>query len=596
MPEASNALAHSSSFAVDIQNVNKRFTRGAEKVSALQQLTVQAQSGLITGLVGPDGAGKTTLLRICAGLLKPDQGQVRVLGYDVFRQAAMVHTNVGYMPQRFGLYEDLTVMENFELYADLHSLSDERRQQRFEELLTFTGLGPFSHRLAGRLSGGMKQKLGLACALVERPQLLLLDEPTVGVDPVSRRELWSMIRAMQKAGTTVLVSTAYLGEAERCDQVVFVHNGRVLDVGTPEDFQSQLQGRTFTLPVSSAERKPLQAQALAQPHVLDAIVLGSHLRLLMDGEITPGPLNRTNGEHLHSVPAVPRFEDAFIALLCESGYSSKHSWLTESSLAKAQPSFRHHEKVAITFEGVERRFGDFYAVRDVSLQIQRGEIFGLLGPNGAGKTTLIRILCGLLIPSAGQACVLGMDLARAPGVIRARIGYMSQRFSLYRQLSVRQNLNFFAGAYGIRGQDRSLRIDSILRDYGLDIVANVSSAQLPLGYQQRLALSCALLHEPEIVFLDEPTSGVDPIARRMFWAGINALADSGVTVLVTTHFLEEAEYCDRVAIMHEGRVIATDSPDRLKATHSHPGEPEPTLEDVFINLMHNLESNKRGET
>jgi ABC-2 type transport system ATP-binding protein len=318
--------------------------------------------------------------------------------------------------------------------------------------------------------------------------------------------------------------------------------------------------------------------------VLDAIIQGGRVRILTAAEGQPQPLRLPSGETIRPVPTVPRFEDAFVALLAEQGHAAKGSWLAESALAK-QDATAEEQPVAIALDSIERRFGRFIAVRGVSLQVRRGEIFGLLGPNGAGKTTLIRMLCGLLAPSAGQARVLGLDLARAPGKVRARIGYMSQRFSLYRQLSVAQNLRFFAGAYNLRGKLRDERIAAALSGYGLQAVAEVNSGQLPQGFQQRLALACALLHEPEIVFLDEPTSGVDPLARRAFWAGINALAESGVTVLVTTHFLEEAEYCDRLAIMYEGQVIAKDTPDRLKAAHHQAGEAEPTLETVFLDLI-----------
>jgi ABC-2 type transport system ATP-binding protein len=584
MPQAATDSAENSLSAVDIQGVSKHFSRGREQISALQQLHFQAATGAVTGLVGPDGAGKTTLLRVCAGLLTPDAGRALVLGHDVVREAATIQARVGYMPQRFGLYEDLSVAENLQLYADLQGLAGAQRQTRFDELLSFTGLGPFTRRLAGQLSGGMKQKLGLACVLVERPALLLLDEPTVGVDPLSRRELWSMIRVMQEAGTSVLVSTAYLDEAERCDQVILLHEGQLLDTGPPGDFRARLHHRTYTLAAEGHERRRLRAQALAQPQVLDAIIQGGRVRVLMAEEGEPKPLCLPSGEQVQPMPAVPRFEDAFVALLAQLGHAAKGSWVAESALAQ-RPTAAEQQPVAIALDNLERRFGQFIAVRGVSLQVRRGEIYGLLGPNGAGKTTLIRMLCGLLAPSAGQARVLGLDLAHAPGQVRARIGYMSQRFSLYRQLSVAQNLRFFAGAYNLRGKARAERIDAALSGYGLAPVAMVNSGQLPQGFQQRLALACALLHEPEIVFLDEPTSGVDPLARRAFWAGINALAESGVTVLVTTHFLEEAEYCDRLAIMYEGQVIAEDTPDRLKAAHRQPGEAEPTLEAVFLDLI-----------
>lgn len=560
---------------IAFQGVGKGFVQGGERRPALQGLDFAAGSGSITGLVGPDGAGKTTILRLCAGLLLPDTGEVRVFGEDMRAQAQAVQARLGYMPQRFGLYEDLSVRENLRLYADLHGVAAEAREARFEQLLGFTGLGPFTARLAGKLSGGMKQKLGLACVLMARPSLLLLDEPTVGVDPVSRSELWRMIRSMMEAGTSVLVSTAYLEEAERCDRVLLLHEGRLLDQGEPTLFRERLQGRTYSLPFEGAGRRDLQERLGGVPGVMDAVIQGDQVRLLLAADARIDDVQAATEVPIRAVP--PRFEDAFVDLLV-AGHNARPT----IHLQTPPPADAAQAEAVIVLDKVQRRFGDFVAVRDVDLSVRRGEILGLVGPNGAGKSTVIRMLCGLLPPSGGSARVLDLDLARASGRVRARIGYMSQRFSLYRQLSVRQNLHFFAGAYALPRRLRAERCEQALADYGLQKHADTPSGTLPLGYQQRLALACALLHGPEIVFLDEPTSGVDPLARRAFWSRINALADGGVTVLVTTHFIEEAEYCDRVAIMHEGRLIADDSPERLKAAARRPGRPLPTLEQVFV--------------
>ena len=455
-------------------------------------------------------------------------------------------------------------------------MSSAERRSRLDQLLDFTGLGPFTQRLAGKLSGGMKQKLGLACVLMERPRLLLLDEPTVGVDPLSRRDLWRMIRAMMEAGTSVLVSTAYLDEAEQCDEVLMLHKGERLAQGTPDSFREALQGRCFSLALTGRARRKKLQQLQQTPGVLDAVVQGDHIRLLLEAGCDIARL----GLEEKVVPEPPRFEDAFIALTAAQRQSAPQPTVEESRSVEPIP-----DETVITLEQVQRRFGAFVAVKGIDLAVRRGEIFGLLGPNGAGKSTVIRMLCGLLPPSAGAARVLGLDLARSPGQVRRRIGYMSQRFSLYRQLSVGQNLRFFAGAYGLTGRARKRRIDTALAEFGLEAHTDSTSAELPLGYQQRLALACALMHKPEIVFLDEPTSGVDPLARREFWHRINLLAEQGVTVLVTTHFIAEAEYCDRLAIMHEGRIIAEETPERLKAAGQRDGEPLPSLEESFVRLV-----------
>lgn len=572
---------------IDFDGVTKTFTAGGRQLIALNSLHFHVKPGRITGVVGPDGAGKTTVMRLCAGLLVPDSGNVNVLGFASSSQALAIQASVGYMPQRFGLYEDLSVLENLTLYADLHGISGAGRAERFDQLLSFTGLKRFTRRLAGRLSGGMKQKLGLACVLVGSPPLLLLDEPTVGVDPISRHELWEMINVMVGQGATVLMSTAYLDEAERCDEVLLMHEGQLLDRGVPGHFKMHLSGRTYTLPLRGHGRRWLLELVRDQAGVMDAVIQGGRIRILMQKGASPLSIALPDGEQVKPEPATPSFEDAFIDLLSVGrilvGGTIKTDVRTVSQLPAGPES-------VIELEFLQRRFGHFVAVAGISLKVQRGEIYGLLGPNGAGKSTVIRMLCGLLPPSAGQARVLGLDLARAPAQVRARIGYMSQKFSLYRQLSVDQNLKFFARVYGLHGTGRQDQVDQLIKEFGLESFADLQSGELSLGYQQRLALACALLHQPRIVFLDEPTSGVDPLARREFWTRINALAEAGVTVLITTHFLEEAEYCDRLAIMYEGRIIAEDTPEQLKQAHRCEGEPEPTLDEIFVALIEKQQS------
>jgi ABC-2 type transport system ATP-binding protein len=562
---------------LELEAVAKRFHAGGREVHALRGVSLRVRAGLVTGLVGPDGAGKTTLMRLVAGLLAPDSGRITVLGLDATSRSRDVQAALGYMPQRFGLYEDLSVQENLDLYADLQGVPAAARAARYAELMRMTGLGPFTGRLAGRLSGGMKQKLGLACTLVRAPPLLVLDEPTVGVDPVSRRELWAIVyRLVKSEGTSVLLSTAYLDEAERCDEVLLLHEGEALVQGRPAELSARVRGRSFTLSVAGADKRRLQEALMREPGVIDALIQGDRLRFVTDGTAPPAVVGGLQPE-----PAAPRFEDAFVTLLHERG----GSWRRQEQQSSPQADHVSKDDVVIDVRGAQRRFGDFYAVRDVSFEVRRGEIFGLLGANGAGKSTTFRMLCGLLPASAGSLRVAGVDLRRAAAAARARVGYMSQRFSLYGNLSVRQNVEFFAGAYGLKGARRAEREAWALDEFELGEEAEAASAELPLGYKQRLAMACALMHEPEILFLDEPTSGVDPLARRAFWRRIAMLARRGVTVMVTTHFMEEAEYCDRLAIMAAGEILASGTPAEIKRRARTDGAPEPTMEDAFIELI-----------
>jgi len=566
----------------------KAFTAGGRRVQALAGVGFGIRAGAVTGLIGPDGAGKTTLMRLAAGLLAPDAGSIRVLGMDATRESLAVQAALGYMPQRFGLYEDLSVQENLDLYADLQGVPKTQRPARYDELMRMTGLAPFTARLAGRLSGGMKQKLGLACTLVRAPRLLLLDEPTVGVDPVSRRELWAIIdRLVRAEGMSVLLSTAYLDEAERCTEVILLHEGRILDQGPPGRTSARMAGRTWAVTAPGKRPRDLQALLAGEAGVVDALVQGDHVRLVTAEADSSAELARLPSLQGVVIRAVaPRFEDGFIDLLrARTGAPARGATAVDGLLPEARPGRVADEARVIEVEGLRRSFGDFQAVDGVSFQVRRGEIFGLLGANGAGKSTTFRMLCGLLPASAGSLRVAGLDLRHAASAARARIGYMSQKFSLYGNRSVAQNLAFFALAYGLAGPSRRARMDWALAEFELDAYAGQLSADLPLGYKQRLAMACALMHQPEILFLDEPTSGVDPLARREFWQRINALARAGVTVMVTTHFMEEAEYCDRLAIMAAGRILATGEPAAIKAGARTADSPEPSMEDAFIRLV-----------
>ncbi len=595
-------------YVLTCRGLSKTFRVGRRSTEALRDLTIQVARGKVTGLIGPDGAGKTTLMRLAAGLLRPDTGSIVVLGLDASRQSLRVQASVGYMPQRFGLYEDLTVQENLELYADLQGVSVASRSVRYQELMQMTGLAPFMRRLAGRLSGGMKQKLGLACTLIHPPRLLLLDEPTVGVDPVSRRELWQIVaRFVREEGTTVLLSTAYLDEAEACDEVIILDEGSFLGQGRPSEFSQTLTGRTFKArSAGTRKNRDLQEACSSQADVIDAVIQGDAVRLVLQ----PDADSRRDSmladlKDVSMVPVPPRFEDSFVAMLrarriadgaaFDSSASGDEDDLTVDA-PDGNGGERGRELVRqagavgkpgrlVEVHDLQRRFGDFHAVKGISFDITRGEVFGLLGANGAGKTTTFRMLCGLLPASGGTLRVAGVDVRRAAATARARIGYMSHKFSLYGTLSVGDNLRFFSSAYGLARRRRRERIAWAVAEFQLGSVVNSNSGELPLGYKQRLALACALMHEPEMIFLDEPTSGVDPLARREFWHRINVLAARGVTVMVTTHFMEEAEYCDRMAIMMDGRILALGTPEGIKQQSRSPDNPEPTMEDAFIKLI-----------
>ncbi|MQT13506.1 ATP-binding cassette domain-containing protein [Segnochrobactrum spirostomi] len=566
-------------------------TRGAPPTIALDGLSATIAAGTTTGLVGPDGAGKTTLMRLLAGLLAPSAGAITVLGHDMGRDARAVHPMIGYMPQRFGLYEDLTVAENLSLFSDLHGIPRDERTRRAARLLAFTGLAPFEARLAGKLSGGMKQKLGLACALLARPRVLLLDEPSVGVDPASRRELWAIVAEMREearaeGGMSVIWATAYLDEAARCDDVLLLHEGKLIASGPPAPLVATLDGRVFRVDVPSDRRRDALRQAEADPRFLDAAIEGDRLRLVLRDGIAPPAPDDFGGTI--ATPVAPRFEDAFVALLRRADAANAPTALPPptASPATARPAARGGDDgPAIEVDDLVRTFGDFVAVDHVSFRVERGEIFGLLGPNGAGKSTAFRMLCGLLKPTGGRARVAGLDLLVAPAKARARIGYMAQRFSLYAELTVRENLAFFARVYGLGRTAQAATVATALRDFELAEAADEPAASLPLGLRQRLALAAALIHGPEILFLDEPTSGVDPLTRRAFWARIGRLAQGGVTVLVTSHFMDEVEFCDRLAIINEGKVIATGTPATLRAAVRTAERPDPTLEDAFITLV-----------
>ena len=550
---------------------------------ALDALTGEIHGGFITGLIGPDGAGKTTLLRLIGGLLDPDGGSLVTLGRDPARDNAGIHREIGYMPQKFGLYEDLSVLENLTLHADLRGVIGADRVATFDRLLGFTDLKRFTGRLAGKLSGGMKQKLGLACALLGTPRLLLLDEPGVGVDPISRKELRRMVGQLVDEGIAVVWSTAYLEEAELCGTTLVLNEGKLIFSGPPGVMTAPLAGRCWQLRNPAGSKRRLLARALAHGSISDGTIQGHHLRLtfrhnapLMPPDFAADSFGAPPGADWAQVP--PRFEDAFIDRMGGAPGG-------ESVLARHLREIPADGQVVIRAQKLTKKFGDFAATDNVTFEVRRGEIYGLLGPNGAGKSTTFKMMCGLLKPTSGRAEVVGLDLRHSAGKARQKLGYMAQKFSLYGNLSVRANLEFFSGIYGLTGGERRDKTTTMADIFHLGPFLDTKTDALSLGFKQRLALACAVMHEPDIIFLDEPTSGVDPVTRREFWTHINGLVERGVTVMVTTHFMDEAEYCDRIGLVFRGQLIANGTPDELKALAAAPDNPDPTMEDAFIALI-----------
>ncbi len=574
-----------SDLVVSFRDLSKTFPGMA--APALDAVTGEIRAGRITGLVGPDGAGKTTLLRLIAGLLVPASGSLTTLGRDPARDAAAIRRELGYMPQKFGLYDDLSVLENLTLHADLRDVTGAERVATFERLLGFTDLARFTGRIAGKLSGGMKQKLGLACALLGKPRLLLLDEPGVGVDPISRKELRSMVGQLVDAGMAVVWSTAYLEEAEMCTTTLVLNAGQLIFAGEPETMTAPLAGRCWHLKNPAGNKRQLLAQALSHPSVSDGTIQGRHLRLtfregspVLPPAMPPAALGVPPATAW--APVVPRFEDAFIDRM-GGGPGG------QSVLANHMRAIPGDGKIVIEADQLTKQFGDFTATDAVTFQVRRGEIYGLLGPNGAGKSTTFKMMCGLLKPTSGRATVVGLDLRHSAGRARQKLGYMAQKFSLYGNLSVRRNLEFFSGIYGLTGAQRQRQTTTMAEIFHLGPLLDAKTDSLSLGFKQRLALACAVMHEPDILFLDEPTSGVDPVTRREFWTHINGLVERGVTVMVTTHFMDEAEYCDRIGLVFRGQLIANGTPDELKALAANDDNPDPTMEEAFIALIRGKE-------
>ena len=477
--------------AIEVNGISKHYGR----VLALSDVSFSVSKGEVFGLIGPDGAGKTSMFRMLCSLLLPDAGTATVDGYDVVRQMRQVRSRVGYMPGKFSLYQDLTIEENLHFFATLFGTTVEEGYDSIKAI--YSQIERFRDRKAGALSGGMKQKLALSCALVHQPSVLLLDEPTTGVDPVSRKELWEMLLMLKERGITIVASTPYLDEVRCCERVAFLSQGRVQGIDTP-----------------------------------DAIL--------------------------------DRFKDVF----------------NPPGIEKVTTMSQHTEpENVIEVEHLVKAFGTFHAVDDITFTVRKGEIFGFLGANGAGKTTAMHMLTGLNQPTSGTGRVVGYDIRTEYEQIKKHIGYMSQRFSLYEDLTVSENIRLFAGIYGMQREEISRKTDKVLRQLKFEEHKDDLVGSLPLGWKQKLAFSVSIFHEPGVVFLDEPTGGVDPATRRQFWELIYEAAHRGITVFVTTHYMDEAEYCDRISIMVDGKISALGTPSELKQRFH-----QPDMDHVFTYL------------
>jgi ABC-2 type transport system ATP-binding protein len=531
-------------------------------------LDLKIERGEIFGLIGPDGAGKTTTFHILGGVLEPTGGQVLVLG-RIPREAKL---DIGYLTQQFSLPLDLSIEENMRYTAGIRAVPEAQFQERSKRYLKQLGLQGFGNRLAGQLSGGMKQKLALCCALITRPKLLLLDEPTTGVDPVSRREFWDVLAGIAAEGVTIAVATPYLDEAERCNRVALIHEGAITQLGTPRELRQRLKLKRLMVRCDDLSRlEAAVTGARAQLGVADVQPFGDRLDLLVpDAETGERRVQELAQELAITGLAVerdePTLENVFVASL-KTEDASKSAYRPFPFLERAEQAGLG--STAISASNLYKKFGHFEAVKHVDLSIRYGEIYGLLGANGAGKTTTIKMLCGLLEPTAGLMMLSGQSRDLRSQKLRQRIGYMSQKFTLYDDLTIYENLEFYCGVYQVPLRLREDRIRWVLASCDLLGRESLMTGQLPGGWKQRLSFGASVMHEPEILFLDEPTSGVDPIARRQLWNMIRDFARHGTAILVTTHFLEEAENCHRLGFMVAGRLVAQGTPGEIKS--SQPG-------------------------
>ncbi len=554
------------------------FCKSYKKKLAVNNVDLSVQRGEIYGLIGPDGAGKSSLMKAIAGVLSFEKGSLEVLGVHVDSEASAekIKGRLGFMPQGLGLnlYGDLSIEENIDFFAQLRQVSREQLAERKEKLLTMTRLDSFRDRPMKKLSGGMKQKLGLVCTLIHQPELVILDEPTTGVDPVSRRDFWSILaELLREQGITALVSTAYMDEAARFHRLSLMYNGQILAAGEPDSISQQAKGCLVEL---TAEP---QFEALKQLKVLYPQIeaIGPIIRVFADN--TPSSegvktiTDLLTGVEIKTLRAFdPELEDAFIALLRQGPLADPVK--KDNSVPRFDKPLPDDKSIAIEAKQLTKDFDQFRSVDHINFTVKQGEIFGLLGANGAGKTTAIKMLTGILPPSEGEGQVAGANMSGAAQAIKERIGYMSQAFSLYLDLTVMENIRLFASIYGVDRKILKQRIAWVIQIAVLEGVTEQLAGSLPMGIRQRLALGCALIHQPGVLFLDEPTSGVDPVGRRHFWEILVHLARvEQVAILVTTHYMTEAEHCDHLVLMYAGRVIADDTPaDMIQALQNEAGQ------------------------
>lgn len=565
---------------IEAQDLGRRY--GDRHV--LRGINLQIRKGEIFGILGPDGAGKTTLLQLFAAILDPTSGRCRSLGFDTVKEASRVVGRIGYMSQGFTLYDRLSVDENLRFSAQLRGVIGEAWHKRRNRLLNMAGLAAFGDRRADQLSGGMRKKLALCTNLIHEPPLLLLDEPSLGVDPLSRRELWEMLHGFRDNHTTIVVATSYMDEALFCDRLAFLNNGELLALDSPVNLQARAGTTIYEILTTTPD--DAEAALKAWPEVVSVQRLPDRLRVQLNDS---GPATEDLSGRLSPLGEArrvsPSLEDAFVFL----------SWTQGRASDEPPPSLEiatTRGGTAIDTDHVTCRFGRFLALDHVSLQVSQGEVFGFLGPNGAGKTTFIRALCGLINPQEGTIRVAGVDVTRDRRRLRHRIGYMSQRFSLYPDLTIAENLAFFAGAYGLAGDEKSQAVDWAGRMVGLAGLHDRVVSEISGAVRQRLALACSLMHRPAVLFLDEPTSGVDPSSRHRFWRLIHTLARGGMTVFVTTHYLDEAAYCHRLGLMYQGRLIASGTLASLRSSFA--GKSLATVEDVFMAYIENEQQRQNG--
>lgn len=547
----------------------RQLCKNYKGVKALDGLDLEVGRGDLFGLVGPDGAGKSTALKILAGVLKASAGEAQVFG----RSASAARALVGFVPQNCALYPELTVDESLAYEAGLHRVPDDVFQKLRQKHLERMGLSQFGSRLTSKLSGGMRQNLALCCALVSQPRLILLDEPTTGLDPIARRELWQTLVALAEEGVTTIIATPFLDEAERCSRIALMYQGKIQQNGTPEELQESLGLRRLEITIKSAapdQNGGKQISALSEKislsdNIVDIYPFGDHIEVLAkDGPAALNQIKSASGAgQLNCHESTPTMENVFVMRLRALGLKE----LVPPAFPQVNSSSNSAAASAIRATNLVKRYGDFTAVDDLSLDIKYGEIYGLLGANGAGKTTTIKMLCGLLAPTSGQVSLAGESGSLRSRELRRKIGYMSQKFTLYDGLTVAENLEFYSAIYELPMARRKQQLDWALATCGLAHLASSLVGSLPLGWKQRIAFGAAVMHDPQVIFLDEPTAGVDPLARRQIWRSIRDFAKRGAAILVTTHYLDEAEYCNRLCFVSASKMVTEGTPTAIKLQH-----------------------------